>query len=383
MKICILTPRFPVPENGGDVLRINHIARYLKSQGHELLLVSFYENKVDIEEARKLYDEIFLVKHKKIASYIYALMFFFAGKPMQCGYYYSKSFQRKFRNVIKQERPDRFIAHLLRTVPYLEKEGLYAESTVEMTDALSRTYTMTSKAKGSLLKKIVYFFERSLIRAYENHVVKVFPKVVLVSQTDIDYLNKRGQALSLVLHTNGVSCSDVLPEKINPNKICFIGNMRTLQNQDAVLWFVKDIFPVILKYNPNAVFYIVGAEPSREILALENNKNIIVTGFVDDLAGVISDSCVAVAPIRIAAGIQNKVLVAMGCGIPVIMTSLISKAVPELRTNENCFICDDENSFAKVYIEIMKDVKLRNKIRKNGFDMVQKHYSWNEKLNGY
>ena len=156
-----------------------------------------------------------------------------------------------------------------------------------------------------------------------------------------------------------------------------------MQNQDAVLWFVKDIFPVILKYNPNAVFYIVGAEPSREILALENNKNIIVTGFVDDLAGVISDSCVAVAPIRIAAGIQNKVLVAMGCGIPVIMTSLISKAVPELRNNENCFICDDENSFAKVYIEIMKDVKLRNKIRKNGFDMVQEHYSWNEKLNGY
>ena len=364
-------------------MRINHIARYLKLQGHELLLVSFYENKVDIEGARKLYDEIFLVKHKKIASYIYSLIFLFIGKPMQCGYYYSKSFQRKFRNVITRERPERFIAHLLRMAPYLEKEGLCAASTVEMTDALSRTYTMTSKARGSSLKKIVYFFERSLIRTYENHVVKVFPKVVLVSQTDIAYLNKRGQALSLVLHTNGVSCSDVLPEKINPNKICFIGNMRTLQNQDAVLWFVKDVFPIILKYNPNAVFYIVGAEPSHEILALENKKNVIVTGFVDNLADVISDSCVAVAPIRIAAGIQNKVLVAMGCGIPVIMTSLISKAIPELKDNENCFIRDDKNSFAQVYIEIMKNVELRNKIRKNGFDMVRKFYSWNEKLSGY
>ena len=383
MKICILTPRFPFPENGGDVLRINNIARYLKAQGNELLLVSFYDNKANMEEACKLYDKIFLVRRKRFLSYVNSLIFFSCGRPVQCGYYYSMSFLRKFRDVIRAEKPDRFIAHLLRMAPYLEKEDLYALSTVEMTDALSKTYSMTSKAQGGLLKKIVYKFERSLIRKYEDHVIKVFPKVVVVSQADIEFLNKRKQSFSLALHTNGVACLNVPPQQINPNKICFIGNMRTLQNQDAVLGFVKDIFPVILRYNPDAVFYIVGAEPSREITALDNKRNIIVTGFVDDLVNIISDSCIAVAPVRIAAGIQNKVLVAMGCGIPVVMTSLISKAIPELKDAENCFICDDKMSFAHACIDMMNDVRLRHEIGRKGFDMVRQCYSWDEKLRGY
>lgn len=225
--------------------------------------------------------------------------------------------------------------------------------------------------------------ERRLIRRYEDHIVKVFPKVVVVSQEDINFINKRVKAETLVLHTNGVTCLDAFPTVYNQKKICFIGNMRTLQNQDAVLRFVKNIFPIILKRCPDAVFYIVGAEPPREIEALGNGKNIIVTGFVDDLTSMVADTCLAVAPVKIAAGIQNKVLVAMGCGVPVVMTSLISKAIPELRDGENCFIRDDENDFAQACVELLENTQMRNMIAKNGFNMVREHYSWDEKLSGY
>ena len=383
MKICILTPRFPMPENGGDVLRINNIARYLKAQGHELLLVSFYDKSVDVEEAGRLYDKIFLVRRNRFASYVYTLLFLICGRPMQCGYYHSRFFKKKLDEVIQTEHPDRFVSHLLRMAPYLERENLYSSSTVEMTDALSKTYSLSSKAKGGLLKKVVYMVERRLIRRYEDHIVKVFPKVVVVSQEDINFINKRVKTGTLVLHTNGVTCLDAFPTVYDQKKICFIGNMRTLQNQDAVLRFVKNIFPIILKRCPDAVFYIVGAEPPREIEALGNGKNIIVTGFVDDLTSMVADTCLAVAPVKIAAGIQNKVLVAMGCGVPVVMTSLISKAIPELRDGENCFIRDDENDFAQACVELLENTQMRNMIAKNGFNMVREHYSWDEKLSGY
>ena len=121
----------------------------------------------------------------------------------------------------------------------------------------------------------------------------------------------------------------------------------------------------------------------NKIQNLNNDKNIIVTGFVNDLEGMISDSCLAVAPIKIAAGIQNKVLVAMGCGIPVVMTSLISKAIPELMDGKNCYIKDDDESFANACISIMNDDKLRNDMRINGFNTIRDNYSWNEKLRGY
>lgn len=385
MKICILTPRFPFPENGGDVLRINNIARYLKSRGHQLVLVSYCEREPDMQAARELYDAVYTVRRKRFDSLCYSLLFMLCGKPIQCGYYYSRSFMRLFRKVVSDERPDRYVAHLLRMSPYLERAGLTGVSVVEMTDALSKTYALSSGAKGGLLKRWVYRMEKSLIRSYERHVMRVFPKVVLVSQSDIDYLRagSEGAPDSLALHTNGVDCVDAPSVSYDARKICFVGNMRTLQNQDAVLHFVNDIFPLVLKEIPDAMFYIVGAEPPRSIRNLVNGKNIVVTGFVDDLAATLSGFCVAVAPVQVAAGIQNKVLVAMATGIPVVMTSLISKAIPELKDGENCLIRDDSRSFADGCIRLMKDAELRDAMAGQGYGMVRRHYSWNEKLGGF
>lgn len=386
MKICILTPRFPMPENGGDVLRINNIVRYIKKKGHNLVLVSFCEDFNNIQLAKDLYDKIYVVKRRSIESVFYALLFWLSGRPIQCGYYYSVIFNRLIKKVIHIESPDLYISHLLRMAPYLERNGLQKLSIVEMTDALSRTYAMSSNAKGGILKRIIYKLEKNLIKRYEKHVVKSFPKVVLVSQSDIEYIKREMVAddcESLTLYTNGVDCSARPQKPYDAHKICFIGNMRTLQNQDAVLHFANDIFPLILKKIPDARFYVVGAEPPRQIMALADRDNIIVTGFVEDLEKAVSDSCVAVAPVRVAAGIQNKVLVAMANGLPVIMTSLISKAIPETQHGENCYICDDSEAFANSCINLMQDEDLRQKISGGGYELVCKGYSWAEKLKGY
>lgn len=386
MKICILTPRFPFPENGGDVLRINNIARYLKARGHELVLVSFCESRVcDMDAAHGLYDKVHVVKRHAFVSLCFSLLFWLLGKPIQCGYYYSPAFRRKFREVIGEERPNLFVAHLLRMVPYLEQAGVQASSIVEMTDALSKTYSMSAGAKGGLLKRLVYGVEKRLIGRFECHVVRSFPKVVLVSQSDIDFLKTScgGDVSSLVLHTNGVECSVTATSGYDALKICFIGNMRTLQNQDAVFHFADDIFPLILKRVPNAVFYIVGAEPSRRILELAERRHIVVTGFVDDLNAVISDACLAVAPVRVAAGIQNKVLVAMAAGLPVVVTSMISRGIPELYHGGNCLIRDDSEEFAEACIRIMADPGFRERLSIQGYNTVLRYYSWAEKLKDY
>ena len=109
MKICILTPRFPMPECGGDLLRINYIARHLKSQGHQLILVSYTEDNPDIEAAQKLYDKIYTVNRSKKASMFYSALFMLTGRPIQCGYYYSWAFNRLFKKIIKIEKPDLYI----------------------------------------------------------------------------------------------------------------------------------------------------------------------------------------------------------------------------------------------------------------------------------
>ena len=104
MKICILTPRFPYPENGGDVLRINHIAQYLKQQGNQLILISFCEQEPDIKTAQKLYDKIYCYRRRKYESILNSISFMLRDKPIQCGYYYSTHFQKIINKIIKKEQ---------------------------------------------------------------------------------------------------------------------------------------------------------------------------------------------------------------------------------------------------------------------------------------
>lgn len=383
MKICILTPRFPFPENGGDVLRINNVARYLKAQGHSLCLVSFAPPKPDLSQATELYDSVYCVTFSKLKAYFYSLIYFFLHKPMQCGYYHSATFMRVLREVIEKEHPDKYVAHLLRMTPYLEELGLQHDSIIEMTDALSKTYALVENAKGGGILKWIYKFEHRRILQYEMWVTNTFPRVVLVSQQDVDYLQALCPlAQSLVLKTNGVKSLPECPTSYNTNKICFVGNMRTLQNQDAVLNFVNNVFPLILQQQPNATFYIIGSEPPAKIKALAS-EHIVVTGFVEDIQAAIQDSCVMVAMVSIAAGIQNKVLAAMGCGTPVVLTSLIAQAIPELKNTENVMIANRPIEIANAILDLMANPDKRNAIGQAGYQIVKQHYTWEAKLINY
>lgn len=386
MKVCILTSRFPFPENGGDTLRINNIARYLKSKGFETVLISFYEGEIKLEKRFfELYDTIYMVKHSKLSAMIFSALAVLCGKPIQYGYYFSPAFASQVKKMEQQNSPDKYIAHLLRTTSYVQNNQMRKKAIVEMTDALSRTYSLSNQSENSNIKKYIYKFERNLIRRYEKKVIQRFSKIVLVSQNDIEYLKLQNHISgdNLVCHTNGVRCMPFEKTGWNRNKIGFVGNMRTLQNQDAVLFFAKDIFPLIKRQCPDAVFVIIGAEPPNKIISLSDGQNIIVTGFVEDLEREISDCCISVAPVRIAAGIQNKVLVSMACGVPVVLTSLIAKAIPGLETERNCIIADTPKEIANAVVQIMKNDECRGNIAKEGYRTINENYSWDKVLEGY
>ncbi len=366
-------------------MRINEIARYLKSRGHSLLLVSMSDGKKPpVGKALALYDKVFFIHRNRMESYVNGVSFMLRNMPLQCGYYYSRKYESLLREVVEKEKPDLYISHLLRMSTYLDRLGVQSKSIVEMTDALSKTYTLSSRAQGVGMLKYIYGIERNFIARYEQYAIDNFPKVVLVSQPDVDYLKERcgGDGGSLCMHTNGVNVMPVLPKSHRRDKICFVGNMRSMQNQDAVIYFAHHVFPLIKRSVPDAKFYVVGSLPPDNILELASD-DIIVTGFVDDLEGFISDSCLAVAPVRVAAGIQNKVLVAMGCGLPVVMTPLIARAIPELEDGRNCLICEGDQTMADACVRLMRNPELRDSIGREGYATVCRDYSWDNKLEGY
>lgn len=384
MNICIMTSRFPYPEIGGDSLRINNVAKYLKRQGHRLTLVSFYGEKApDIEQARCVYDRIETVSIRTYEIVIFSLKALLEGKPIQTGYYYSNRYLKRLREVVNDEDIDIFIPHAMRMTEYIVRLGLEGKTIVEQTDAMSKTYSLVQNAKGSFVKRIIYNIERKLTPTYEEFMLKKFPRVVFVSPADVTYLQEMyPETNSAVCHTNGFDIPDRIVHEYDQNKICIMGNMRTLQNQDAAIFFAEKVFPLILQKRPQTMYYIVGAEPSKQIQDLAS-ENIKVTGFVDRVENVLGDACLCVAPVRIAAGIQNKVLVSMGCGVPVVISQLISKPIPQLVNGKNCYIEDDPEKMANICLQLMEDSKLRNQIGLAGRQMIIDNYSWDKVLDGY
>lgn len=379
MKICILTPRFPFPENGGDVLRINNIARYLKEKKHTLVLVSFIES-CQNEEDNNIFDKLYTVPFRRKTAYCNSVKSILGNSPIQVGYYSSKKYYSLLKNIVEKEKPELYISHLLRMTPYLYKLGVKDRSIIEMTDALSRTYDRAGTSPGFSIKKFIYTIEKSRIQKYEKKVISDFRKVVLVSDSDKEYL---GNSKSLYVYPNGTFLNESFSGGYNKGKIIFVGNMRTLQNQDAVFYFVREIFPKILMKNQNVSFHIVGANPSEKIKELDNENNIFVTGFVKDIYDVIKDACVAVAPVRIAAGMQNKVLLSMSAKIPVVLSYTISSGIPGLISEKNCLIAKNTSEYVLHLNRILSNEILRTNIAQSGFEFVRDNYSWDKMLEGY
>lgn len=383
MKICILAPRFPFPENGGDVLRINNIARYLKSQNHQVILVSFIlkseeENKQKYDTS--LYDKVYFVRRHKFISIFNTIIALFSSRPLQCAYFYSNFFLKVFKKVVKLENPDIYITHTHRVVRYIQKLRLESKTIIEMTDALSKTYSLSQNTDFKSYKSLIYKIEKNRIEKYERFLIDNFKKIVLVSESDKEYLNSPS---NVYVYPNGNSLKTKSIAEYDSKKIVFLGNMRSLQNQDAVIFFTKEIFPKLLTYDNSLKFYIIGAQPSEKILRLNNDDNIFVTGFVDDIGEYLKDACFSIAPIRIAAGIQNKVLESMSYHIPVILSDLISQGIPELISGQNCFIAKNIDEYIKYSLILINNQSERNRVANEGFDVIKKFYSWNSKLFGY
>ena len=105
-----------------------------------------------------------------------------------------------------------------------------------------------------------------------------------------------------------------------PNFV-FTGTMDYPPNVDAVTWFATEILPIVRRTLPNARFHIVGHSPAESVRRLTSIEGVFVTGRVDDVRPYVAHATAAVAPMRIARGIQNKVLEAMSLGRPVVVTS--------------------------------------------------------------
>src|SRR5258705_489915 len=155
----------------------------------------------------------------------------------------------------------------------------------------------------------------------------------------------------------------------------FVGTMDYFPNVDAVQYFVKDIFPLIREKFPHAVFQIVGRSPTKAVRRLRDIDGVQVVGEVDDIRTYLVQADLSVAPMRVARGVQNKVLEAMAMGVPVVASPSATQGI-EVFEGDEVLIGSSPEEFAFKVITLLADAELRRAITKRAWKKMKQLYNW-------
>lgn len=381
MKLLFLTSRFPFPPHGGDKLRVFNFIKYL-SQNNSIYLISFIESENEvkyIEDMKKYCESIETILLKPVKSYLSCTVLSPTLVPFQVAYYRDRKMHEAVSRTVRADKFDGIYVHLLRMAQYV-KDKRYLNRILDLTDSLTLSLKRSLKFRSHIFY-LFYFLEWLKVSIYEPKIIRYFNRCLLVSDADFRTDGPIGKAENLSIIANGVDLDYFKSSGLSykPNKLVFIGNLHSFPNRDAVLYFSNEILPIVKREMPQVEFYIIGANPPKKIKSLADGKNIIVTGSVEDTRPYLSDAAVMVCPIRVATGMQNKILEAMAMGLPVISTPIATLWM-DRKEDYGVLIAGTPEDFANKVIEVSKNKNLREKLSISARKLIVENYDWNKNI---
>jgi sugar transferase (PEP-CTERM/EpsH1 system associated) len=380
VNILFLTSRLPFPPIGGDRLRTFNFVRHLKKR-HTVTIASFVENARDVQgldEYAPYYDKLITVPLPKVKSHLNCLFGLFTRTPLQVHYYASSRMREAIRKELASGQYDVIVCHLVRMAQYLPPNGS-VRKVIDFTDAIS-LYHRRSAAfrRGLSWPSIVNTIEANRVLPCEQEAMHNADLSLFISRIDADFLESTSGGARTAIVANGVDLDhfSYQGDGYDPNHIVFLGNMRTFPNTDAVRYFAHSVFPLIRQSRPDAVFTIVGNQPSRDVRELHDGKHIIVTGRVESVVPYLRDAAVTVAPMRACTGVQNKILEALAAGTPVVTTTMGAEGLDPA----HLVIADTAREFARATLDLMADAGRRRELSRAGRAWVEAHSTWDAAL---
>jgi len=377
LNILFVANRFPYPPYRGDKLKIFNLAKRL-SKKHTLFLLTFVQDKRDfgyVKELEKYFQKIELVYLPKYVSVLKCLIKLFSAKPFQIIYFNSRKFDDTYKRFINENKIDVIHTQHLRMSQY-SFQTKNIKRVLDLPDAYSLYWKRRAGLKRNFLIRLFNKIEYRKVIKYEN-IISEFDLNLVCSDEDKEFLKNSHCTSEIEILPNGVDVDifkDIKHDYSIPNRIIFTGNMDYAPNIDAASYFVRQILPVIEKKIPEVKFYIVGQKPVAKVLNLQS-KNVIVTGFAEDLALEYSKSTVAVSPVRIGAGTLNKVLEPMAMGIPVVSTEVGFKGLGA-KSGEGVILANGTDDFAEKTIKLLENQEYREEVGRKGKKIVYSNFSW-------
>lgn len=331
IPLLFLCHRIPYPPNKGDKIRSFHLLHHL-AQYFDIHLATFIDDPADkpwISNVRKYCKSAVFLDLSKQRATLRSLRAFVSNAPLSIPYYADKGMQEWVDSTLKEHGIRHVLVFSSSMAQYVMNSGVSFERKVlDFVDIDSDKWQQYAEQQ-SWPKSWVYRREARCLLDYEGLLADYFDSGLFVSSAEAAMFRKLRpeNADKIGFYNNGVNAEYFSPELVfdspypdGARAVVFTGAMDYWPNVDAAEWFADRVFPSVRKACPEARFYVVGSNPARSLDRIKAHDGVVVTGRVEDIRPYIAHAAAAVAPMRVARGVQNKVLEAMAMARPVVVS---------------------------------------------------------------
>ena len=385
--ILFLTHRIPFPPNKGDKVRSFHLLRFLASR-YRVHLGTFVDDDADmayVPELAKYCASSKVVALNPMLARLRSASGLWTGEPMTLPYYRNEVLAQWIEGVLRDHRIGKAVVFSSAMAQYLTHRG-DLRLVVDFVDVDSAKWEQYGRSRPWPWKSI-YGREGRRLLAFERGVASSAHASIFVTQAESDLFRNLAPECASRVHCaqNGVDTDYFSPDpsRANPfaageDAIVFTGAMDYWPNIDAVTWFAHEVLPAIAAERPSARFYVVGMHPSAAVMALDRDPHVTVTGLVPDVRPYLQHARVVVAPLRVARGIQNKVLEGMAMSRPVVVSAAAAHGISAV-PGADFEVARDAAEFARKAVAAMDETRGRS-MGAAARARVAATYSWTANL---
>lgn len=385
-KLLYLVHRLPYPPNKGDKVRSYHLLKHL-SERHDVYLGTFVddpEDEVHLPTVRAMCADLHAANLRPTFAKFRSLASLPSGEPMSLRYYRDSGMRAWVEKIHATRDIDATVVFSSAMAQYAWLTGrpTGAPTLIDFVDVDSAKWTQY-RAQHRWPLSWIYGSEGRRLLAYERSVALRAQRSFFVTQKETALFQKLAPECAPLVEAvgNGVDSDFFCPiaDRASPfgesqTPIVFTGAMDYWPNVDAARWFVAEVLPTLRMQRPDVAFYIVGRSPTPAVQALASNA-VVVTGTVEDVRPYLQHAAVVVAPMRVARGVQNKILEAMAMGRPVVAARECVQAIDAV-DGEDLLSAASAAEFVEVIEGVLTSPARAAAVGAAGRQRVVDRFSW-------
>ena len=387
--LLFLVHRIPYPPNKGDKIRSFHLLHYLSTR-YRVHLAAFIDCATDrqYQEAVRGYcaSAWFGALSPPLAK-LRSLAGLARGEPLTLPYYRGLGLEGWIRDLMRAHAIRRVLVYSSGMAQFVlgsEFDGV--RRVIDFVDVDSDKWRQYSRSKRPPMSW-VYRREAERLADFERRVAACFDASVFVSEQEAALFARvgGGDPRSLFVLRNGVDADYFSVDPARPSpfvgecpRLVFTGAMDYWANEDGAIWFAESILPRLRERCPEAAFHVVGMNPTPRVRELGRIPGVDVTGGVPDVRPYLQHASAVVVPLRIARGIQNKVLEAMAMGRPVVTTPQALEGIPA-QPDRDVLVATDAESFANQVAWLLSEGRGAD-LGRSARALVERDFVWEASL---